>query len=50
MSLTFLCGNAAGHSDPRSIKRYTHFSIAETKIPLQSLADRFDSLKMTGGA
>jgi len=30
-------GNVAGHSDPRTTKRYTHFSIEETKRPLQAL-------------
>jgi integrase len=33
-------GNVAGHSDPRTTKRYTHFSVDETKMPLQSLATR----------
>jgi integrase len=32
-----LVGNVAGHSDPRTTKRYTHFSLEETRIPLQSL-------------
>jgi integrase len=31
-------GNVAGHSDPRTTKRYTHFSVEETKMPLQCLA------------
>ena len=30
-------GSVAGHSDPRTTKRYTHFSIEETRMPLQSL-------------
>jgi len=30
-------GNVAGHSDPRTTKRYTHFSLEETRAPLQSL-------------
>jgi hypothetical protein len=30
-------GNVAGHSDPRTTKRYTHFSVEETKRPLQAL-------------
>lgn len=33
-------GNVAGHSDPRTTKRYTHFSVEETKMPLQALIDR----------
>ncbi len=32
--------NVAGHSDPRTTKRYTHFSVEETKMPLQALIDR----------
>jgi len=36
-------GNVAGHSDPRTTKRYTHFSVQETKIPLEVL-----SLKIQG--
>ena len=31
-------GHVAGHSDPRTTKRYTHFSINETVGPLESLA------------
>ncbi len=39
-------GNVAGHSDPRTTKRYTHFSVEETKIPLQALSDKnFSSSK-----
>lgn len=30
-------GNVAGHSDPRTTKRYTHFSIEQTKGPLDCL-------------
>lgn len=30
-------GNVAGHSDPRTTKRYIHFSIEETRKPLGSL-------------
>jgi len=30
-------GNVAGHSDPRTTKRYTHFSCEETRLPLQAL-------------
>lgn len=26
------------HSDPRTTKRYTHFSVEDTKGPLQTLA------------
>jgi len=33
-------GHVAGHSDPRTTKRYTHFSAAETKEPLQALVKR----------
>lgn len=29
--------NVAGHSDPRTTKRYTHFSVDETRMPLQEL-------------
>jgi len=29
--------NVASHSDPRTTKRYTHFSVEDTKMPLQSL-------------
>jgi integrase len=40
-------GNVAGHSDPRTTKRYTHFSVDETKVPLQALALRqFDGKKV----
>ena len=31
-------GHVAGHSDPRTTKRYTHFLVEETKMPSQSLA------------
>jgi site-specific recombinase XerD len=31
-------GNVAGHSDSRTTKWYTHFSVEETKMPLQSLS------------
>lgn len=30
-------GNVAGHSDPRTTKRYTHFSVEETRMPLEPL-------------
>ncbi len=30
--------NVASHSDPRTTKRYTHFSVEETMKPLQVLA------------
>lgn len=30
-------GDVAGHSDPRTTIRYTHFSIDETRMALQSL-------------
>jgi len=33
-------GNVAGHSDPRTTKRYTHFSVEETMMPLQSLVKK----------
>lgn len=33
-------GNVAGHSDPRTTKRYTHFSAIDTKNPLQALSKR----------
>ena len=33
-------GNVAGHSDPRTTKRYTHFSVEETRNPLQALAGK----------
>lgn len=32
-------GNVTAQSDPRTIKRYTHFSVEETKLPLQALAN-----------
>jgi integrase len=39
-------GNVAGHSDPGTTKRYTHFSVEETKVPLQALAEKnFSSSK-----
>jgi hypothetical protein len=31
-------GNVAGHSDPRTTKRYTHFSVEETRMTLQALS------------
>lgn len=31
-------GHVAGHSDPRTTKRYTHFSVEETRMPLKALA------------
>ena len=33
-------GNVAGHSDPRTTKRYTHFSVEETRMPLQALVSK----------
>ena len=33
-------GYVAGHSDPRTTKRYTHFSVEETKMPLQALCSK----------
>jgi hypothetical protein len=33
-------GNLAGHSDPRTTKRYTHFSVEETRIPLEALSGK----------
>ncbi len=30
-------GYVAAHSDPRTTKRYTHFSVEETRMPLQAL-------------
>ena len=33
-------GNVVGHSDPRTTKRYTHFSLNETILPLNSLNKR----------
>ena len=39
-------GNIVGHSDPRTTKRYAHFSVEETKVPLQALAGKnFSSSK-----
>jgi integrase len=32
-------GNVAGHSDPRTTKRYTHFTVDETRMPLQALTE-----------
>jgi integrase len=32
-------GHVVAHSDPKTTKRYTHFSLAETKMPLQALAE-----------
>jgi hypothetical protein len=32
--------NVAGHSDPRTTKKYTHFSVEETRLPLQTLAGK----------
>ena len=37
-------GNVAGHSDPRTTKRYTHFSVKETRMPLQILESKRFSL------
>lgn len=37
-------GHVAGHSDPRTTKRYTHFSLDETKGPLQSLGTKHFAL------
>ncbi len=33
-------GHVAGHTDPRTTKRYTHFSIEEMRVPLQALSRR----------
>jgi integrase len=33
-------GKVAGHSDPRTTKRYTHFSVDDTMAPLQALAKK----------
>jgi hypothetical protein len=33
-------GNVASHSDPRTTKRYTQFSVEETRVPLISLEVR----------
>jgi hypothetical protein len=33
-------GNVVAHSDPRTTKRYTHFSVEDTHLPLQSLCRR----------
>jgi integrase len=33
-------GNVVGHSDPRTTKRYTHFSVQETKMPLEALGKK----------
>lgn len=33
-------GNVAGHTDPRTTKRYTHFSVGETKMPLEALSKK----------
>jgi integrase len=33
-------GKVAGHSDPRTTQRYTHFSVEDTMAPLSALADR----------
>jgi integrase len=35
-----LVGNVAGHGDPRTTKRYTHFSVEDTRMPLQALVLR----------
>ena len=37
-------GKVAGHSYPRTTKRYTHFSIDETRMPLQALINRMFSV------
>jgi hypothetical protein len=33
-------GHVVAHSDPRTTKRYTHFSAEETYAPLEALASR----------
>jgi integrase len=46
-----IVGNVAGHSDPRTTKRYTHFSVEETKMPLgayQAKCSRTKWLKNEG--
>ncbi len=31
-------GHVVAHSDPRTTKRYTHFSVEETRGPLETLS------------
>jgi hypothetical protein len=33
-------GHVVAHSDPKTTKRYTHFSIQETRGPLEALGKR----------
>lgn len=33
-------GNVVGHSDPRTTKRYTHFSVEEKRMPLEVLSKK----------
>jgi integrase len=33
-------GHVVAHSDPKTTKRYTHFSVEETKMPLEALAGK----------
>ena len=30
-------GKVAGHSDPKTTKRYTHFDISDTQAPLEAI-------------
>jgi integrase len=34
-------GKVAGHSDPRTTQRYTHFSVEDTMAPLSALANKW---------
>lgn len=40
-------GNVAGHGDPKTTKRYTHFSVEETRAPFEAL-DEKGGLKQIG--
>jgi integrase len=33
-------GHVVAHSDPKTTKRYTHFSLEQTRTPLQALAGK----------
>lgn len=39
-------GNVAGHSDPRTRRRYIHFAVEETRQPLEALAIKVFSNKV----
>jgi len=39
-------GHVVAHSDPRTTKRYTHFSVEETRQPLEALAIKGFSIKV----